>query len=246
MWLALDTSCLTLSLALVRPGGELVEQELVPPPTKQSDVLPQRLAELLARNGHTVQSLTGLVCGLGPGSFTGLRIGIACLKGLSYGLRIPLVGVSSLKALALEGPADVELWCASVVKKNELYLGRYLRRGEQVEALEAETSFPLEAFASRLRLVPTARVLGPAVPEYRHALLDRGVAPGQLAETPTVPSAFALARLATWPAAYDAQAVFALEPHYLRGSGAEENPKFPPLPGVESKARLLQPSVKDP
>jgi tRNA threonylcarbamoyladenosine biosynthesis protein TsaB len=61
-----------------------------------------------------------------------------------------------------------------------------------------------------------------------------------------VPSAFALARLATWPAAYDAQAVFALEPHYLRGSGAEENPKFPPLPGVESKARLLQPSVKDP
>ena len=42
------------------------------------------------------------------------------------------------------------------------------------------------------------------------------------------------------PAAYDARTVFGLEPHYIRGSGAEENPKFPPLPGVEPKARLKE------
>ncbi|MCA3011555.1 MAG: tRNA (adenosine(37)-N6)-threonylcarbamoyltransferase complex dimerization subunit type 1 TsaB [Myxococcaceae bacterium] len=246
MWLALDSSCLTLSLALVTPGRALVEHVLVPPPTKQSDALPGLVGELLSRHGLTVQALEGLVCGLGPGSFTGLRIGLSCLKGLAYALKVPLVGVSSLKALASEGPEDTELWCAAVVKKNELYLGRFLRRGDQLEALADETSLPLDAFAERLAAAPSAKVLGPAVPEYRAALLERGVAPQQVLEAPTVPSAVALTRLAVWPKTYDAQAVFALEPHYLRGSGAEENPKFPPLPGVEAKARLLSTQAKDP
>jgi tRNA threonylcarbamoyladenosine biosynthesis protein TsaB len=241
MWLALDTSCLTLSLALVRPGGDVVEALLVPPPAKQSDVLPGVIGELLTRHGRTPKDLTGLISGLGPGSFTGLRIGLSCLKGLAWSLRIPLVGVSSLEALALEGPEGVELFCASVVKKNELYLGRSVRRGEDVQALEAETWLSIEAFAQRLVADPSARMLGPAVPEYRQALLDRGVRPEQMAHGPFVPSAVALARLAEWPRAFDLQALYALEPHYLRGSGAEENPKFPPLPGVQSKARLLQP-----
>ena len=88
---------------------------------------------------------------------------------------------------------------------------------------------------------PDARVVGPAVPDYRAALESLGVPPLQLLAAPHVPSAIGLARLATVPASYDVHATFTLEPHYIRGSGAEENPKFPPLPGVESKARMLNP-----
>ncbi|MBL8917818.1 MAG: tRNA (adenosine(37)-N6)-threonylcarbamoyltransferase complex dimerization subunit type 1 TsaB [Myxococcaceae bacterium] len=241
MWLALDTSCLTLSLALVRPGGEVVEHVLVPPPTKQSEALPGVIDALLRRHGLTLKDVTGLVSGLGPGSFTGLRIGLSCLKGLAYALRVPLVGVSSLAALALDGPEDVELFSVAVVKKNELYLGRYQRRGVAVTALEPETSLPIDAFAKLVGATPGARVIGPALTDYRLALVERGVLSAQLLEAPVVPSAVALARLATMPAAYDADALFSLEPHYLRGSGAEENPKFPPLAGVESKARLITP-----
>jgi tRNA threonylcarbamoyladenosine biosynthesis protein TsaB len=241
MWLALDSSCLTLSIALVRPQGEVVEHLLVPPPTKQSDALPRVIDELLTRNGVTLPELTGLVSGLGPGSFTGLRIGLSCLKGLSYALKIPLVGVSSLKALALDGPEDTALFCASVVKKNELYLGHFQRAGSVVISVEPETSLPLEAFAKLLIATPAARVCGPAVPDYRAAFDALGVPAAQVLASPSVPSAMCLARLATMPAVYDEQAAFALEPHYLRGSGAEENPKFPPLPGVEAKARLLNP-----
>lgn len=242
MWLALDTSCLTLSVALVRPEGrEVVEHLLVPPPTKQSEALPGVIDTLLAKHGLNLKALTGLVSGLGPGSFTGLRIGLSCLKGLAYALKVPLVGVSSLAALALEGPDDVELFAVAVVKKNELYLGRFRRRGATVTALEPETSLPIDAFAQLVVATPAARVIGPALPDYRQALVDRGVPASQLLEAPLVPSAAALARLATMPSASDPQAAFALEPHYLRGSGAEENPKFPPLAGVESKARLLTP-----
>ncbi len=243
MRLALDTSCLTLSLALLTPEGALVEHVLIGPPKKQSDVLPAVIQELLLRHGLTLRSLTGLCCGLGPGSFTGLRIGLSCLKGLSYALKVPLVGVSSLRALALEGPMETELFCAAVVKRNDLYLGRYRRRDDDViEPLADETSLPLEAFAARLRETPAAMMIGPAVPEYRVALEALGVPSHHLLDAPHVPSAVSLARLAQWPVAYAPEALFALEPHYVRGSGAEENPKFPPMPGVESKARLLIPS----
>lgn len=241
MWLGLDTSCLTLSAALVRPDGSLVEEVFVPPPTKQSEALPATIEALLAKNGVALTALTGLVGGLGPGSFTGLRIGLSCLKGYSFALKIPLVGVSSLEALALDGPEATELFCASVVKKNELYLGRYRRTHHTVAALEPERSLPIDAFAELLKSVPEARMIGPAVPDYRVALEALGVPPSQLLAAPHVPSAAALVRLAKLPAAYDQAAAFALEPHYLRGSGAEENPKFPPLPGVDAKARLLTP-----
>ena len=80
--------------------------------------------------------------------------------------------------------------------------------------------------------------IGPALVDYRAPLAALGV--GNLLDAPLVPNAARLVHLVTWPDAYSKEAVFALEPHYLRGSGAEENPKFPPLPGVEPKARLKE------
>jgi tRNA threonylcarbamoyladenosine biosynthesis protein TsaB len=115
-----------------------------------------------------------------------------------------------------------------------------LERNVQL-ADEPETSLPIDAFAKLLLASPDARVVGPAVPDYRAALESLGVPSSQLLAAPHVPAAIGLARLATMPAVYDAHKTFTLEPHYIRGSGAEENPKFPPLPGVESKARMLNP-----
>jgi tRNA threonylcarbamoyladenosine biosynthesis protein TsaB len=240
MILALDTSTLTLSLALLTPSGQVVEFVAEGPPRKQSELLPQLIEALLARHQQKLTQVTGFVVGLGPGSFTGLRIGLATVKGLAYALRVPVVGVSSLAALALEGPRETELWSVAVVKKGELYLGRYRRAGEGVETLEAETSVTIPELAQRLQARPEVRVLGPAVTEAQAALAGAGVPAAQLLPTPSFPSAVCLARLAVWPQAFDAQALFALEPHYLRGSGAEENPKFPPLPGLEARARLKE------
>jgi tRNA threonylcarbamoyladenosine biosynthesis protein TsaB len=241
MWLALDSSCLTLSLALVRPSGEVVEHVLVPPPTKQSDALPGCIDALLKKHGVTLGELTGLVSGLGPGSFTGLRIGLSCLKGLSYALKIPLVGVSSLKALCLDGPENTELFCVSVVKKNELYVGRYRHVGGVVTAMEPETSLPIDAFAKLLLATPDARVVGPAVPDYRVALESLGVPPSQLLPRRTCPRLLAspasrrcLPRMTpTLPSRSSRTTCGAAAP--------KRNPKFPPLPGVESKARMLNP-----
>lgn len=98
----------------------------------------------------------------------------------------------------------------------------------------------LAELADALKAAPAARMIGPALTDWRAPLEALGVPAASFLAGPLVPSAVALATLVTMPAAYDAQALFALEPHYLRGSGAEENPKFPPLPGVEPKARLKE------
>lgn len=234
--LALDCSTLTLSIALVRRDGTVLEERFVGPPKRQSEILPGEIEALVAAHGLTLKDLTGFVVGLGPGSFTGLRIGLATAKGLAYALKVPVVGASSLAACALDAPQDLELLSVAVVKKGELYVGHYGR----TEAPGAETSMTVAQFAELAKARPAARVVGPALSDYRAALEGLGVASAQLLPGPLVPSAVALTRLVTVPTSFELQALFALEPHYLRGSGAEENPKFPPLPGVEPKARLKE------
>ena len=244
MLLALDSSTLTLSLALVRPGtGELLAEERHGPPDRQSDLLPRVLLQLLERHGLSLSDVTGFAVGLGPGSFTGLRIGLSTLKGLAYARRIPVGGASSLAALALDGPEGPLLAAVSVARRGEVYVGRYRRTGERVEALGPEEAWSEEQLLAWLIAEPEARLLGPALHEgpvagLRGKLLDADVAPERLLAEPANPSAWAVARLTTVPGAFDAQALFALEPHYVRASEAERNPKFPPLPGAAPGARL--------
>ena len=250
MILSLDCSTLTLSIALLRVDGSLVEERHVGPPQRQSEVLPSEVEAILSAHGHTLKQLTGIVVGLGPGSFTGLRIGLATAKGLAYALRIPVVGASSLAALALEGPEDTEIFATAVVKKGEFYVGRFRRKGvsphprrgegDRLEILSPETSMTLAQLADALKQTPAARMIGPALTDWRAPLEALGVPAASFLPGPLVSSSAALARLVTMPSEYVAEALFALEPHYLRGSGAEENPKFPPLPGVEPKARLKE------
>ncbi len=238
MLIALDTSTLTLSLALVGPGGALVAEEAHPPPRKQSEMLPGALGELLRRHGLGLPDVTGYAVGLGPGSFTGLRIGLATVKALAYAHRRPVGGASSLAALALEGPTGVPLLPAMVARKGEVYVGQYRREGDGLLSAGPEEAWTPAQLAAHLAAHPEARALGPAALQLREVLLLEGAAPEQLLSGPAFPSAWAVARLALLPATFVAEALFALEPHYLRTSEAERNPKFPPLPGPVPSARI--------
>jgi tRNA threonylcarbamoyladenosine biosynthesis protein TsaB len=238
MLLALDTSTLTLSLALVGPGPVLVAEESHPPPRKQSEMLPGTLVDLLVRHGLGLKDVQGYAVGLGPGSFTGLRIGLSTVKALAYAQRRPVGGASSLAALALEGPLDVPLLPAMVARRDEVYVGFYRRTANGLREDAKEEAWTPGQLGAYLGAHPEARALGPAASELEEALLLAGAARGQLLAGPLFPSAWAVARLARLPDAFVAETLFALEPHYLRASEAERNPKFPPLAGPAPTARI--------
>ncbi|MCI0572316.1 MAG: tRNA (adenosine(37)-N6)-threonylcarbamoyltransferase complex dimerization subunit type 1 TsaB [Myxococcaceae bacterium] len=242
MLLSLDTSTLTLSLALVEraPGGgvRVVDARVLGPPQKQSELLPGVVGELLEANGVVLGSLEGLVVGLGPGSFTGLRIGLATVKALAYAAGLKVAGASSLATMALEGPEGVPLYVVAVARKDDLYVGRYVRTGRTVEALGPEDAMAPEALAALLREDVQAVALGPALADYAAKLREHGVAQERLLPMPRFPSAVHLAELVQLPHEQTLEQLFALEPHYVRASEPERNPKFPPLPGPPPKARL--------
>ncbi len=235
MWLALDSSTLTLAVALLDGQRELVCLEHVSPPVQQSVALPQFLFDVLGRHGRSLSQIECLVTGLGPGSFTGLRIGLSTMKALSYAHSIPLVGVSSLHALACEVPSAKRVLSLATVKRGEVYCAEFERRDGECFQVRATESLTVAELATRVSA--DVVLCGPALNDCTDALLELGVPAQQLMPSPRVPSAFWLAKLAPKPAAFDLKALFALEPTYLRGSGAEENPKFPAPPGPAAQSR---------
>ncbi|HEX8910182.1 MAG TPA: tRNA (adenosine(37)-N6)-threonylcarbamoyltransferase complex dimerization subunit type 1 TsaB, partial [Anaeromyxobacteraceae bacterium] len=162
---ALDTSTLTLSCALcelaageVRLVAERTEHAPARPgpqgPTGgHGGRLPGVLQELLLAAGRRLPEVEGYAVGLGPGSFTGLRIGLATWKGLAYANQRPIAGASSLAALALAaagaaGPGALLVPLLDA-KKGEVYAGFYRALGEGVEAAAPEAALPPHALAAR-------------------------------------------------------------------------------------------------
>jgi len=227
MVLALDSSTTALSLALWQAGRVLSSRWFFPP-ERSSVVLPEAAFAMLEEQGLEAAHLSGLAVGLGPGSFTGLRVGLSMAKALAYAASLPLAGVSSLAALALEGPVGQPLWATGVFRQGEVFAGLFLHTPEgKVEVLEAEQTFKIPQLARRLQQLPPSLALGFGIHSFRDAFLAEGVPSLQLLEQPIWPSAAAIAQLARFEP-FDKEALFALAPSYLRGSGAEENPLFAP------------------
>ena len=128
--LAADTSAKQGSIALARAGEKSADSveiiELVPLEggTFSAQLVPQ-IAALLNRHGLGKHDIGAFVVASGPGSFTGLRVGLAAIKGLAEALSKPIASVSILKALALGSGLQGRVRSALDAGRGELYLGEY-------------------------------------------------------------------------------------------------------------------------
>jgi len=96
--IAIDGASTDLSLALAKPDGSLIAEDAWSSAQRQSAELLPRLLSLLAGNNVSLRDASVIAVGIGPGSFTGLRVAMSLAKGLAMGLDLPIVGVPSLEA----------------------------------------------------------------------------------------------------------------------------------------------------
>lgn len=127
--LALDTSTENCSVALT-VGNQTYTRSEVSPRGHTTKILPM-VDEVLKEAGLKLHDLDALAFGRGPGSFTGVRIGVGIAQGLAFGADLPMIGVSTLAAMAQSGyrkHAMEHAACAIDARMNEVYWGRFARQ----------------------------------------------------------------------------------------------------------------------
>lgn len=152
--LALDTSGPTASVGLVT--GDACWERLVSSQVMRSEAVVDTLDALRAETHLRWAQVAALVVGLGPGSFTGIRVGLATAKGIALGASVPVYGVSSLAMLALTyGPGPVGV--ALDARRGQLFTAVYSRR--EGELVPDATRSPNEALAA-FGTIPLGAMVG--------------------------------------------------------------------------------------
>jgi tRNA threonylcarbamoyladenosine biosynthesis protein TsaB len=123
--LALDTATQSCSVAIIDGESLLAELTMVNRQTHSRHLI-DLINTVCGLSDLRTEDLEGFAVTIGPGSFTGLRIGISTIKGLAYSLSKPVVGVSSLEALAWQCAQSAYLICPLLdARKKEVYTCRY-------------------------------------------------------------------------------------------------------------------------
>jgi tRNA threonylcarbamoyladenosine biosynthesis protein TsaB len=176
--LAIETATAHTSVALLR-GERLIDEQASPSGTPAAEGLLPAIDSLLRRTGRPLAELQAFAVSLGPGSFTGLRIGVATVKGLVFGSDLPVVGVPSLAALALGAATDGPVVATLDARRGELYAAGFAAPGG---APLDELPEGLYDLAGLLAALPDAcRIVGEADAVLGAALRER-LAPEQRLE----------------------------------------------------------------
>jgi len=186
------------------------------------DLIP-RLGAILAGAGLSPRDVDLFAVGLGPGSYTGLRVGVAAAKTLAYATGAPIVGLDSLEAVGRNAPAEA-LWISVVAdaQRHEVYVAEFVRAAPEAPLVGSRAS-RIEAVSAWVsRLEPGVLVIGPGLdsPRIRAAVPPELVTSDLELNYPDGRRLIELARDAWTSGRRDNP--WLLEPRYLRQSAAEE------------------------
>jgi len=192
--LAIDTSTSRGAVALLRDDKPLAEEAFDRSQTGGN--LFDTAAKLLSKNQLGVADIGLLAVGLGPGSFTGIRAGIAAAKGLALTRKLPIKGASSYDALALTAlpkmPCDCPQMCVlGDARRDEIYFALYDHAGRRVKDCRIAT---LEAVADEIH--QPIWFVSSEIERYKSDLASLLGGFASIAATPVFPSAAAVGWLA--------------------------------------------------
>lgn len=187
MLLALDTASPTVTVAL-HDGSDVVASETATVSMRHGEQLAPLIAQVLERAGAQPADLTAIAVGAGPGPFTGLRVGLVTARTMGHVLDIPVHGVCSLDALAVEavdtGAVDTDFLVATDARRKEVYLASYdaegRRTSEPVVDRPAALATDRPVVGEGTTLYPDAFPAGRAPLRPDAAWLARAVATGRV------------------------------------------------------------------
>ena len=161
MLLAFDTATPLVTVA-IHDGEDVVVEHLARTPLKHGEQLAPLIERCLADAGLGRQDLTAIAVGIGPGPFTGLRVGLVTARTLAFVLEIPVYGVCTLDVLAVEavetGTVDGEFLVATDARRKEVYLASY---GAEAARVAGPVVVKPDEAATRLPVVGEGAVLYP-------------------------------------------------------------------------------------
>lgn len=221
--LALETSAKAVSAAVTEDGKVLCSGYQDTGLTHSRTLMPI-VEHILKNTGLTMDDIDAVAVAAGPGSFTGIRIGVAAAKGLAFAADKPAAGVSTLAAMARGvSLADGLIICAMDARRNQIYNALFEAKDGALARLTEDRAIALADLAEELRNDPRPKtVLGDGAKLCASYLLDAGIpcriAPPHLVMQNATGVALEAEEMAKERRLVSAQA---LEPVYLRPAQAD-------------------------
>ena len=219
--LALESSAKAASAAVAR-DGELLDLEFCNDGLTHSVTLLPMAEEALRKCGLTLGDVDAVAVSRGPGSFTGIRIGVSAAKGLCWGAEKPAIGVSTLEAMAwnaADAPEDCVVCCAMDARRSQVYNALFRIEGGRPLRLTEDRAIGLEALERELTAMgKSILVLGDGALLCYNYLLERNVPVTLAPESIRLQNAWGVCRAAEGKTPASAAELL---PCYLRLSQAE-------------------------
>ena len=171
--LAVDTTTFWGSVALLENNRLLGEINLISPTTFSERLLPS-VELLLKYSHHSVREIEGYAVAVGPGSFTGIRIGLSTIKALAYSSKKRVAPISTLEGLAWKLRESSYPLVAPVIdaKKGEIYAALYEFKSEQLEAVVSPGAYKPELFFRSLPKRRRVAFIGNGVNMYQEIISE--------------------------------------------------------------------------
>jgi tRNA threonylcarbamoyladenosine biosynthesis protein TsaB len=192
--LSADTSSDKFSIAVLDKYSIISRFRSTTANRQSSDMLPE-IKRLLARSSLDIKDIRLFCIGLGPGSFTGLRIGITIMKSMAFVLKKPLIGIPSIDAIAFNAPQDTKDICVIIdARQNKLYVRFYKRKNGSLRSSGRIMLLGINEVIAKAG--STELFLGDGIKPYRDSILKAGFSQDSIAhEQMWYPAAEAIGKL---------------------------------------------------
>ncbi len=224
--LTLETSGLQGSIAL-DVDGHVTERSLATAGRRHAQTLTLEIHELLKEQGVTPRNLNAVAVSLGPGSFTGLRVGLVCAKTLAYALNCRLIGIETYHSIVncipdARTPAigEAHVWTVGDAQRGDLFVAEFVHHSA-ASGWQRQGEYRILPGEDWLTTLPSSDlVLGPGLSRYRDVTSSATLIDETWSLQPSATALVPLARQRLESRQFDDP--WTILPIYLRPSAAEE------------------------